>query len=97
MPAAKPVALSAGSPAAEPESAVLSGLLYGHGPSQLIAQLIGVVSVFVYSMVAGIALFTVIKAAVGLRVSAEEEEEGLDITEHGISAYPDPGFHTEAA
>lgn len=74
-----------------------SGLLYGHGPSQLIAQLIGVVSVFVYSMVAGIALFTVIKAAVGLRVSAEEEEEGLDITEHGISAYPDPGFHTEAA
>jgi Amt family ammonium transporter len=31
----------------------------------------------------------ILKATVGLRVSAEEELEGLDLGEHGISAYPD--------
>ena len=33
------------------------------------------------------ALFSAIKATVGLRVSAEEEEIGLDLTEHGMGAY----------
>ena len=34
-------------------------------------------------------LFTIIKFTVGLRVSPEEEERGLDIGEHGVEAYPD--------
>jgi Amt family ammonium transporter len=34
-------------------------------------------------------VWLILKATVGLRVSEEEEIEGLDIGEHGISAYPD--------
>jgi len=52
-------------------------------------QLIGIAAVFVWSFATALILFSVIKATVGLRVSEEEEEIGLDITEHGITAYPD--------
>ena len=34
-------------------------------------------------------LFALIRATVGLRVSAEEEESGLDIGEHAMEAYPE--------
>jgi Amt family ammonium transporter len=40
-------------------------------------------------MVGGLVLFKVISATVGLRVTPEEEWDGLDIGEHGNSAYPD--------
>lgn len=69
------------------------GLLAGGGAKLLIAQATGVVSVFAWSFGLGMILFLAIKYTIGLRVSAEEEAEGLDIAEHGIGAYPDPGFH----
>jgi Amt family ammonium transporter len=50
-------------------------------------QLVGVLAVgaaaFVFSLVA----FGIIKAVMGVRVSEEEEEKGLDIAEHGQEAY----------
>ena len=52
-------------------------------------QFLGVVSVFAWCMVTGFILFYGIKVIVGLRVSEEEELEGLDYGEHGASAYPD--------
>ena len=52
-------------------------------------QFVGVVAVFAWCMVTGLILFYGIKAIVGLRVSEEEELEGLDYGEHGASAYPD--------
>ena len=52
-------------------------------------QLIGIGAVFAFVFTASFALFSVIKATVGLRVSAEEEEAGLDLTEHGMAAYHD--------
>jgi Amt family ammonium transporter len=56
----------------------------------LITQLIGVVSVAVYVAVVITILFKIMKATVGLRVSPEEEEAGLDFEEHGLpSAYAD--------
>jgi Amt family ammonium transporter len=64
-----------------------TGLFYGGGLDQLITQLIGVVSVFVFVTVTAGALFYGIKATVGLRVPAEEEIEGLDVVEHGYSGY----------
>jgi Amt family ammonium transporter len=64
-----------------------TGLFYGGGLDQLITQLIGVVSVFVFVTVTAGALFYGIKATVGLRVPAEEEIEGLDGVEHGYSGY----------
>jgi Amt family ammonium transporter len=65
------------------------GLFYGGGAKLLGVQFVGVVSVFAWCMVTGLILFSAIKAIVGLRVSEEEEVEGLDYGEHGASAYPD--------
>ncbi len=63
------------------------GLFYGGGSSLLISQLIGVAAIFVWAFGLGMILFKTIKATIGLRVSRRIEEEGLDIYEHGESAY----------
>ena len=52
-------------------------------------QCVGVVAVFAWCIITGLILFSAIKAIVGLRVSQEEEIEGLDFGEHAASAYPD--------
>lgn len=56
---------------------------------QLTTQVIGVVTAFAWTFTTAFILFKVISWTVGLRVSAEEELEGLDICEHGAVAYPD--------
>jgi ammonium transporter, Amt family len=53
----------------------------------LIAQLKGIVAVGIYTLAASLIFWQLIKAIVGLRVSKAEEEEGLDIGEHGQVAY----------
>lgn len=63
------------------------GLLYGGGTSLLITQLIGIVSVFAWTVVTAFILFSILKATIGLRVNSDEEEKGLDIGEHGTEAY----------
>lgn len=50
-------------------------------------QLTGIASVFVYTFVASLVMFYLIKITIGLRVSDAEEDEGLDIGEHGVSGY----------
>ncbi len=50
-------------------------------------QLIGVGSVFAFVFIAALVMFSLIKVTIGLRVSEEEEEGGLDIFEHGVSGY----------
>ena len=83
--------------------AVDGGLLYGGGTKLLLTQLIGVGAVLAWTVVTTGILFTVIKYTVGLRVSAAEEIEGLDLGEHGMAAYGDfvlrsaasrPGFES---
>lgn len=70
-----------------PDSTI-DGLFYGGGFEQLKLQLIGFVSVAAWSAITMFVVFSVIKAIFGLRVSEEEELEGLDSTEHGLaSAY----------
>jgi len=64
-----------------------NGLFTGGGTTLLIAQLKGIVAVGGYTLVASFVFWHVIKALVGLRVSKEEEEEGLDYGEHGQVAY----------
>jgi Amt family ammonium transporter len=64
-----------------------SGLFYGGGVNQLIIQAIDVLIIAAWVAVASFIAFTIIKAVVGIRVSAEEEIEGLDILEHGLSGY----------
>jgi Amt family ammonium transporter len=59
------------------------------GMAQFISQLIGVAAVGAFSFVFAYVLFQIIKAVMGLRVSPEEETEGLDLAEHGNEAYPE--------
>ncbi|HZL09633.1 MAG TPA: ammonium transporter [Prolixibacteraceae bacterium] len=63
------------------------GLFYGHGASLLVTQIIGVVTVAAWALATGFILFKILKVTVGLRVPKRIEEEGLDIYEHGESAY----------
>lgn len=70
------------------EAAPGLGLFNGGGFGQLFNQAVGVLSVFAWCVVTGFVLFAVLKYTVGLRVTAEEEMEGLDIGEHGNEAYP---------
>ena len=66
------------------------GLFYGGGFHQLGVQALGVLTVGSYTILCMILVFRLIRATVGLRANAEEEIEGLDVTEHGLtSAYAD--------
>ena len=60
-------------------------------------QLIGTVSICGWSFVTMAVLFAGLKAAGILRVSAEEEQTGLDISEHGMHAYPADGSYSKAS
>lgn len=66
-----------------------NGLFYSGSTAQLVAQLIGIAACGVWVGGTSFLLFSGIKATVGLRVSAEEEERGLDFDEHGQVGYPD--------
>lgn len=58
------------------------------GGGALVTQIIGTVAISLFAFIFSLVTFLVVKAIFGLRVSAEEEEEGLDIGEHGQEAYP---------
>ena len=53
------------------------------------AQLLGIVSIFVWTFVASLIVWGIIKAIMGLRVSEEEEYAGVDLAECGLEAYPE--------
>jgi ammonium transporter, Amt family len=65
------------------------GLVYTGSLHQLFAQCLGVASAFVFVFALSFATFWAIKKTYGLRVSAEEEDAGLDISEHGMYGYPE--------
>jgi Amt family ammonium transporter len=66
-----------------------NGLFFGGGSGLLMAQLAGILGVGAFVFVISMIFWQVLKATVGIRVSAEEEVEGLDVGEHGNTAYPD--------
>jgi Amt family ammonium transporter len=65
------------------------GLLYTGSFGQLGTQALGVVVVFAFVFTMSFLTFLAIKKTYGLRVTAEEEDAGLDITEHGMYGYPE--------
>lgn len=66
------------------------GLFYGGGVHHLGVQLLGIGCILAWTAVLMAIIFAVLKKTTGLRVSAQEEIEGLDATEHGLeSGYPD--------
>lgn len=66
-----------------------NGLFFGGGVKLLMAQLTGVGAVAIFVLVTSAITWYAIKAIMGLRVTLQEEIEGLDIGEHGNQAYPD--------
>jgi len=54
-----------------------------------IAQATGLVAIFAWTFVASLVVWSIIKMVLGLRVTEEEEYEGVDISECGIEAYPE--------
>ncbi|MDZ7735657.1 MAG: ammonium transporter [Gammaproteobacteria bacterium] len=64
-------------------------VLLSNGDATFKGQIIGLVSIFVFVFVASLIVWSILKAATGIRVSEEEEMEGLDVTECGLEAYPD--------
>lgn len=74
----------------ENEAGLSKGLFYGGGFKQLGIQLLGITSIVVWTAVLITIVFIIIKKTNGLRVSEEEELQGLDSMEHGLaSAYAD--------
>ena len=65
------------------------GGLVGGSATLLAPQLVSIVAVAAWSLATGFALFYLLKFTMGVRVSAAEEAEGLDISEHGIQTYPE--------
>jgi Amt family ammonium transporter len=73
-----------------------NGLFFGGGFKLLGAQLIGIVAVGAFTLIASFVVWYIIKLVLDMRVSREEEIIGLDLGEHGSKAYPDfQGFLTK--
>ena len=68
----------------------ISGLFYGGGIGPLFHQLVGVLIAGGWAFPMAFGIFKIIDWTVGVRVSQQVEEQGLDVHEHGIGAYPAP-------
>ena len=66
----------------------LAVALFGSA-APFMTQLIGTLSISAFAFVFSLIVFGLLKSIIGIRVSPEEEAEGLDISEHGQEAYPD--------
>jgi Amt family ammonium transporter len=66
-----------------------AGLIYTGSFEQLGVQALGIVTVFAFVFSLSFLTFWAIKKTYGLRVTAEEEDAGLDISEHGMYGYPE--------
>lgn len=66
-----------------------NGLFFGGGFGLLGTQLLGIVAVGAFVFASSALVWFVLKKTIGIRVSREEEIQGLDIGEHGNVAYPD--------
>lgn len=63
-----------------------NGLIHGN-PAQLGIQIVGILATVAYAAIVTLILLKVIDAVMGLRVSEDEEQTGLDVGEHGEDAY----------
>jgi Amt family ammonium transporter len=79
-----------------------AGLFYGGGVHQLRTQVVGLVAVGGFTFTASFASLWTMKRIAGIRVTAQTESEGLDVSEHGMWGYPEfyipvpGGYGTEA-
>ena len=64
------------------------GLFFGGGSAKLLTQLVGIGAIAVLVSACSFVAWLALKLTIGIRVSAAEEFEGLDVGEHGMEAYP---------
>ncbi len=64
-------------------------VLLSDAEATFLGQLIGAVVIFAWVFVASLVVWGILKVAVGIRVSEEEEYEGVDLSECGLEAYPE--------
>ncbi len=64
-------------------------VLFTNGDATFTGQIVGVVSIFAWAFLVSLAVWYVLKLIMGVRVSEEEEYEGVDISECGLEAYPE--------
>lgn len=67
--------------------AIEGGLFFGGGVDLLITQLIGVITIALFSFSITFILMKVLKSSVGIRITSEEEEEGIDSVSFGVKSY----------
>jgi Amt family ammonium transporter len=77
-------------------SAGNDGLVYGN-PSLVVTQLIAVGATVAFAAVGTGVILLVLKAVMGLRVSEDEERQGLDLSQHSESAYALTGDYDQLA
>jgi Amt family ammonium transporter len=64
-------------------------VLFTNADATFMGQLVGVVSIFAWAFLVSLIVWFVLKAVMGIRVSEEEEYEGVDLSECGLEAYPE--------
>jgi Amt family ammonium transporter len=64
-------------------------VVFNNGDATLGGQLIGIAGIFAWTFVAALIVWSILKATMGIRVSEEEEYEGVDLSECGLEAYPE--------
>jgi Amt family ammonium transporter len=64
-------------------------VLFNNGDATFVGQLVGVLSIFAWAFLVSLLVWFVLKLIIGVRVSQEEEYEGVDISECGLEAYPE--------
>ena len=67
--------------------AIEGGLFFGGGAELLITQLIGVLTIALFSFSITFILMKVLKSSVGVRITYEEEEAGIDSVSFGVKSY----------
>ena len=59
------------------------------GGASVSGQIVGLLTIFIWVFVTSFIVWFILKMVMGIRVSEEEEEEGVDISECGVEAYPE--------
>ena len=67
----------------------LFAVLLSNGDATFGGQILGIVSIFAFTFVASLIVWTILKVIMGIRVTEEEEYLGLDVVDCGIEAYPE--------
>ena len=64
-------------------------VLFTNGDATVAGQLTGLAAIFIFTFVSSLIVWSIIKVIMGVRVSEEEEYEGVDLSECGMEAYPE--------